>query len=185
MARKRKAITPEMMERRRRTTSLFIILVRARRAGLMPLAGAALAAMEYMEQGSQRHAQIALRLKPDQVTEVLAAAEKFRSTSFEVRRTTLLALAVEYCREYGEKPGPDMMRELNALLRNEHVAIYGKDSGTEMVGRENSGANGWNEERRANQSVEIQTWRPWEKSTGPKTPVGKARSALNSLLRKL
>lgn len=42
-------------------------------------------------------------------------------------------------------------------------------------------ANGWTPERRARQSALIRTWRPWEKSTGPKTPEGKIRSGQNSI----
>jgi hypothetical protein len=40
-------------------------------------------------------------------------------------------------------------------------------------------ANNWTEERRQRQSEAIQRWKPWEKSTGPKTIEGKQRSALN------
>ena len=40
--------------------------------------------------------------------------------------------------------------------------------------------NGWTPERRARQASAIRSWRPWEKSTGPRTPEGRARSALNS-----
>lgn len=40
-------------------------------------------------------------------------------------------------------------------------------------------ANGWTPERRARQSELIRTWKAWERSTGPKTPEGKARVARN------
>lgn len=40
-------------------------------------------------------------------------------------------------------------------------------------------ANGWTPERRARQAELIRTWRPWEGSTGPRTPEGKARAARN------
>ena len=40
-------------------------------------------------------------------------------------------------------------------------------------------ANGWTPERRARQAEQIRKWKPWEKSTGPKTPDGKAKSARN------
>lgn len=40
-------------------------------------------------------------------------------------------------------------------------------------------ANGWTPERRARQAELIRTWQPWKKSTGPKTPEGKAKAALN------
>ena len=42
-------------------------------------------------------------------------------------------------------------------------------------------ANGWTTERRARQSALIRDWKPWEKSTGPKTPEGMARSSVNAL----
>jgi hypothetical protein len=41
-------------------------------------------------------------------------------------------------------------------------------------------ATGWSEERRVPQSEAIQRWRPWGRSTGPRTPEGKARSARNA-----
>ena len=41
-------------------------------------------------------------------------------------------------------------------------------------------ANGWTPERRARQAAQIRAWRPWEKSTGPKTDEGKARVAQNA-----
>jgi hypothetical protein len=34
-------------------------------------------------------------------------------------------------------------------------------------------ANGWTQERRAWQAELIRQWRPWEKSTGPRTQAGK------------
>ena len=40
--------------------------------------------------------------------------------------------------------------------------------------------NGWTPERRARQAQAIRRWRPWEHSTGPRTAVGKARSARNA-----
>ncbi len=39
----------------------------------------------------------------------------------------------------------------------------------------------WTEARRARQAVLIRQQRPWEKSTGPKTPKGKERVAQNAL----
>lgn len=41
-------------------------------------------------------------------------------------------------------------------------------------------ANGWTPERRARQAELIRQWRPWEKSTGPKNPEGKATSSRNA-----
>lgn len=38
----------------------------------------------------------------------------------------------------------------------------------------------WSEERRERQRQAIQRWRPWEKSTGPRTEEGKARSSRNA-----
>ena len=40
-------------------------------------------------------------------------------------------------------------------------------------------ANGWTPERRARQAELIRNWKPWERSTGPKTAEGKARLAQN------
>lgn len=37
----------------------------------------------------------------------------------------------------------------------------------------------WTEERRARQAAAIRTWRPWEKSTGPRSSEGKAKVARN------
>ena len=41
-------------------------------------------------------------------------------------------------------------------------------------------SNGWTSERRARQAKLIRRWRPWEKSTGPKTPEGKAIASRNA-----
>ena len=40
--------------------------------------------------------------------------------------------------------------------------------------------NGWTPERRAQQAELIRQWRPWEKSTGPRTPDGKNTVARNA-----
>jgi hypothetical protein len=40
-------------------------------------------------------------------------------------------------------------------------------------------ANGWTPERRARQAALIHTWKPWERSTGPRSAEGKARTARN------
>lgn len=40
--------------------------------------------------------------------------------------------------------------------------------------------NGWTDERRAKQALVIQRWKPWEKSTGPRSPDGKAVSSRNA-----
>ena len=40
-------------------------------------------------------------------------------------------------------------------------------------------ANGWTPERRARQAALIRSWRPWEKSTGPRSAEGKARTSRN------
>lgn len=39
--------------------------------------------------------------------------------------------------------------------------------------------NGWTPERRARQAALIRNWKPWERSTGPRTAQGKARTARN------
>lgn len=40
-------------------------------------------------------------------------------------------------------------------------------------------ANGWTPERRAQQSIAIRQWRPWQTTKGPATPEGKAKVAQN------
>lgn len=39
---------------------------------------------------------------------------------------------------------------------------------------------GWTEERRHRQAQCIRDWRPWTRSTGPRTEAGKARVARNA-----
>jgi len=39
---------------------------------------------------------------------------------------------------------------------------------------------GWTLERRARQAEAISEWKPWEKSTGPKSPEGKAKVSRNA-----
>jgi hypothetical protein len=41
-------------------------------------------------------------------------------------------------------------------------------------------ANGWSAERRARQAARIRDWKPWERSTGPRTEQGKARVSGNA-----
>lgn len=38
----------------------------------------------------------------------------------------------------------------------------------------------WTEEQKQAQAKKIRQWKPWERSTGPKTEAGKARSAMNA-----
>ncbi|WLT31123.1 hypothetical protein [Geothrix sp. PMB-07] len=40
--------------------------------------------------------------------------------------------------------------------------------------------SGWTEERKAKQAEAIRRWKPWERSTGPKTEAGKAASSRNA-----
>ena len=41
-------------------------------------------------------------------------------------------------------------------------------------------SNGWTPQRRARQAALIRSWKPWERSSGPRTAKGKARSARNA-----
>ena len=41
-------------------------------------------------------------------------------------------------------------------------------------------AAGWTPERRARQAELIRTWKPWAKSTGPKSPEGRQRVSRNA-----
>lgn len=41
-------------------------------------------------------------------------------------------------------------------------------------------ANGWTPERRARQAALIHNWKPWARSTGPKTEEGKIASSMNA-----
>jgi hypothetical protein len=41
-------------------------------------------------------------------------------------------------------------------------------------------SNGWTPERRQRQSKMIKQWKPWEKSTGPRTEAGKQSTAQNA-----
>jgi hypothetical protein len=41
-------------------------------------------------------------------------------------------------------------------------------------------ANGWTLERRTRQAELIKQWRPWAKSTGPRSPEGKERVSRNA-----
>ncbi len=41
-------------------------------------------------------------------------------------------------------------------------------------------ANGWTPARRARQAEIIRRWKPWERSTGPRTADGKATVARNA-----
>lgn len=40
--------------------------------------------------------------------------------------------------------------------------------------------SGWSPARRASHAAAIRRWAPWRKSTGPRTPIGKAKSAQNA-----
>ena len=39
--------------------------------------------------------------------------------------------------------------------------------------------SGWDDERKAKHRAAIQRWKPWEKSTGPRTEYGKREAAQN------
>lgn len=40
--------------------------------------------------------------------------------------------------------------------------------------------NGWTPERRQRQAALVRTWKPWIRSTGPKSETGKAKVARNA-----
>jgi hypothetical protein len=40
--------------------------------------------------------------------------------------------------------------------------------------------HGWSAERRRRQGLAIRIWSPWERSTGPKSVSGKAKSRMNA-----
>ena len=48
-------------------------------------------------------------------------------------------------------------------------------------GKRRTKTKGWSEERRARQAVAIRRWKPWEKSTGPKTEKGKEAVRYNAV----
>ena len=49
-----------------------------------------------------------------------------------------------------------------------------------MRGDKSSVAKGWTAERRAAQAARMRARKPWERSTGPRTDAGKARSRGNA-----
>ena len=42
-------------------------------------------------------------------------------------------------------------------------------------------SSGWTNERRRKHAAAMRRWRPWEKSTGPRTADGKRRAAMNAV----
>lgn len=46
-------------------------------------------------------------------------------------------------------------------------------------------SSAWTPERRARHAEAIRRWKPWEKSTGPRSAAGKARSSRNAMLSPL
>lgn len=46
-----------------------------------------------------------------------------------------------------------------------------------------SRSRAWTVERRALQAVRIHLWRPWEHSTGPRSPEGKSISSRNATVK--
>lgn len=43
-------------------------------------------------------------------------------------------------------------------------------------------ARAWTDEQKARQAALIQSWKPWERSTGARTPEGKRTSSMNVLV---
>lgn len=52
---------------------------------------------------------------------------------------------------------------------------------TKPNARSVASAAGWTPERRARQARLIYRWKPWTKTTGPKSVSGKSRSKMNAL----
>ena len=73
-----------------------------------------------------------------------------------------------------------------------HPRAHGKTKSSRTNYWRYTVANVWITERRARQSEAIQRWKPWERSTGPKSAEGKVKVSQNAfkgaeraLLRKL
>lgn len=53
-------------------------------------------------------------------------------------------------------------------------------NGNEVLEETAMRGSGWTPERRAKQAEAVRGWKPWERSTGPRTEEGKARSSRNA-----
>ena len=60
-------------------------------------------------------------------------------------------------------------------LRDEGEAIH------KSAHRSGINRNGWTDERRAKMREAVKRWRPWEKSTGPRTKRGRKKSSANAM----
>jgi len=97
------------------------------------------------------------------------------------------ALSMEELRKTVD--APMMMQEADASIRLMRWSFFRTSSGRwnepkqwmwcRMKTLIDWDRNGWTPERRAKQREAIRRWKPWEKSTGPRTPLGKAESARN------
>ena len=80
----------------------------------------------------------------------------------------------------GEVVGDDVA--CGGVLRGREDGDSGSRSqgGRPMNYVRQSMANGWTPERRARQAELIRNWKPWARSTGPRTAVGKSRVSQNA-----
>ena len=93
-------------------------------------------------------------------------------------RATLQALAtvknppvMGYVRQANVSHGPQQVN--NASATTQQRPARGKIVICKTKHWRGTMANGWSPERRARQAKLIRQWRPWEKSTGPRTQAGK------------
>lgn len=90
--------------------------------------------------------------------------------------------------EHGQTIGQCLRIELELNLSNgqkiSRPPPWPQISNTNRTIEQKPSKRGWTPERRARQSEAIRTWKPWLKSTGPKSAAGKKASSANSRTNK-